>query len=526
MTANTLEPSPATDASGAGLNAATLLDAIIEKAGLQPHQVAPLLGVDRHNPSILKIERAVTAQRVLSNRELLEIKTRLSGFLPVDDDMFPTTEVGSDNARKAAALTLTGTDGRAQLAMVDPDSRRIAALVPVIRKDPAEIDVRVATLEQMTSWISAINHYRAYDPDVPIEVAQGRPLPDVWVLIDELVNSGGSDLHLLPNEPPVIRVDGDLRRLQYEPATVTWLTQAFQDLAGRDLTEELEGHTNLNIALRFGTRRVRLVIARSDAGPTLVARLLSERIPAPEQIHLPVAVRDWADLHAGLVLVTGVTGSGKSTTLAALLARMAERHRRKIITLEDPIEFHLPGSRSVIDQRQLHTDFADFPTAIATVLRQDPDVILVGEMRDAETIHAAVEAADTGHLVLSTLHTADAASSISRIIDFFPSEQQPSVRSKLAYILRGIVSQTLMKRSSGGRIAAYEVLQNTTAIRNLLENPEQMKQIGSFMASARQDGMSTMDQSLAELVKARQVEREVAAAKATNLDQFISYLGD
>lgn len=526
MPATDLAPQPDVDPAGGGLDAATMLAAVVDKAGLAPHQVAPLLGVDRHQPTVLKIERAVQAHRLLTDRELLELKVRLSGFLPVDDGMSPSTEVGSENARKAAALTLIAPDGRTQLAMVDPDPRRIAAVANVIRRNPADVDVRVATLQQLTTWIDAVDHYRAYDPDVPIEVAHHQPLPDVWTLLDELITTDGSDLHLMPGEPPIIRVDGDLRRLNYEPTHLRWLTQAFQDLAGRDLTTEFTGHININLALRYGTRRLRLVIARSEAGPTLVARLLSERVPVPEHLHMPVAVRDWADLRAGLVLVTGVTGSGKSTTLAALMARMNQRARRKVVTLEDPIEFYLPAGQSVVDQRQLHTDFPNFPTAISTVLRQDPDVILVGEMRDTDTIRAVVEAADTGHLVLSTLHTSDAASSIARVIDFFPADQQPSIRSKLAYVLRGIVSQTLLKKASGGRIAAYEVMQNTTAIRNLLESPEQMKQITGYMSSAQHEGMITLDQSLAQLVKARQVDRDVAAAHAVDRDRFTDFLDD
>lgn len=512
-------PVPATP--GASLDARSLLDAVIKAAGLADHEVPRLLGPDRFRPTVLKVEECVGAHRILTDRELLQLKVDLARLQPVDTDAIPTTELGADNARKAAAITLARPDGTAQLAVADPHWGRIKAVAEVLGYDPSDLDVRITTIRQLQEWIAAVERYRAIDPDLAVEVATQNHLPDVWTLLDELIASGGSDLHLQIGDPPVIRVDGDLRRLGYEPCYRMWIRQAIQDLAGRDLTDEFSGHTNVNVAVRYGTRRLRLVIARSESGPTLVARLLSEHIPPPEQLGLPTAVRDWVDLRSGLVLVTGITGSGKSTTLASLMDRMAQTRRRKVVTLEDPIEFRLPGGMSLVDQRQLHEDFPNFPTAISTVLRQDPDVILIGEMRDVDTIRAAVEAADTGHLVMSTLHTSDAASSVARVIDFFPAGQQPAIRSKLAYVLRGIVSQTLLKKASGtGRVAAFEVMRNTTAIRNLLESPDQLKQIPGYISAARSEGMQTLDQSLAYLVQSRQVTREAAAAASIDRAQF------
>lgn len=507
------------------LAADALLGAVLDRTSLTAADVPRLLGADRHRLSVLRIEQCVQAHALLTDRELLTVKAQLSGFEVPDDDVAPTTELGVDNARKVAGITLARPDGSSQVALVDPDPVRIRAVADVLGVDPARLDVRVTTVRQLLIWVDAVDVYRTADPDFPVEVSSSQTLPDIWTLLDELVRTEGSDLHLQVGEPPVIRTDGDLRRLPYEPVHRSWIDRAVDTMTGRELAVTLDGPVVVNEALRFGTRRLRLVITRSRTGPTVVARLLSDVVPVPEQLGLPPVVRSWVDLRSGLVLVTGMTGSGKSTTLAALVSRIATRHRRKIVTLEDPVEFHLPGGQSLVDQRQLGSDFPDFPTAIATVLRQDPDVILVGEMRDAATIRAAVEAADTGHLVLSTLHTADAASSVARIIDFFPADQQPSIRSKVAYVLRGIVSQTLLRKQAGvGRVAAFEVMVNTPAIRNLLESPEQLKQIGGYLETARRDGMQTMDQSLVQLVRSRAVDQATAYANASDPERFLTLL--
>lgn len=507
------------------LAADALLGAVLDRTSLTAADVPRLLGADRHRLSVLRIEQCVQAHALLTDRELLTVKAQLSGFEVPDGDVAPTTELGVDNARKVAGITLARPDGSSQVALVDPDPVRIRAVADVLGVDPARLDVRVTTVRQLLIWVDAVDVYRTADPDFPVEVSSSQTLPDIWTLLDELVRTEGSDLHLQVGEPPVIRTDGDLRRLPYEPVHRSWIDRAVDTMTGRELAVTLDGPVVVNEALRFGTRRLRLVITRSRTGPTVVARLLSDVVPVPEQLGLPPVVRSWVDLRSGLVLVTGMTGSGKSTTLAALVSRIATRHRRKIVTLEDPVEFHLPGGQSLVDQRQLGSDFPDFPTAISTVLRQDPDVILVGEMRDAATIRAAVEAADTGHLVLSTLHTADAASSVARIIDFFPADQQPSIRSKVAYVLRGIVSQTLLRKQAGvGRVAAFEVMVNTPAIRNLLESPEQLKQIGGYLETARRDGMQTMDQSLVQLVRSRAVDQATAYANASDPERFLTLL--
>jgi twitching motility protein PilT len=257
----------------------------------------------------------------------------------------------------------------------------------------------------------------------------------------------------------------------------------------------------------------------------LAARKIPTKIPTPDEISLPLAVQNLVHLDRGIVLVTGPTGSGKSTTLAALLASIARNQSRHIITLEDPVEFHLPSGRSVVHQRELGASFTSFSDGLRQALRQDPDVILVGEMRDLETIRTALTAAETGHLVFGTLHTYDAASTITRIVSVFPPEEQDQVRSLLSYIMKAIISQTLIPNMSGtGRSAAFEVMLATPAIANNLRRIDGQAQLRQTIETSSREGMQTLDMALVELVKRRAISEEHALEKAMFKEDFLRRL--
>jgi len=273
------------------------------------------------------------------------------------------------------------------------------------------------------------------------------------------------------------------------------------------LTEkELDLSYDLPSVSRF---RVNLHIERGN--PALAARIVSARIATMEDLVMPEVVYDLVRLPQGLILVTGPTGCGKSTSLAAMVSLINKERRAHIITLEDPIEFLHTSDQSIIKQRQLSTDFLSFPEALKHVLRQDPNVIMVGEMRDLETVAATITLAETGHLVLATLHTLNAAQTVDRIIDIFPPYQQTQVRLQLSLSLRGVISQQLLPKKGGGRVASREIMINTPAVSNLIRE-NKIAQIKSVIQTSAEDGMTTMDQDLKRLYKDNLIDREVAIA--------------
>lgn len=355
-----------------------------------------------------------------------------------------------------------------------------------------------------------------------VGLGQAGSDPDLVAALNAVVTSGGSDLHVSVNAPPSIRLDGGLRAL---PGAALWdankvngaiqsiMTAEQRDIFAREL--ELDFAYTLSETSRF---RVNVYLQRNVMGAAF--RLIPTQIKQLAELGVPDKIATFSQLPRGLVLVTGPTGSGKSTTLAALIDLVNSTRADHIVTVEDPIEFMHGNKRSLVNQREVGHDTHSFTNALKHVLRQDPDVILIGELRDLETISVALTAAETGHLVFATLHTQDAAQTIDRIIDVFPPHQQGQVRAQLAATLQGVVCQTLVKKVGGaGRAVATEVLVTTPAVANLIREGKTY-QIRSVMQAGREHGMHTMDQHLADLVNAGQISHEAAYEKAHDLEDL------
>jgi len=345
--------------------------------------------------------------------------------------------------------------------------------------------------------------------------------PDLVQLLSRAVEFGASDLHVVAGMPPVVRVNG-LIGLMPGPAltheqTRTLILQALTDSQRARLEEEWELDFALQVA---GLGRFR-GNAHFDRGAVEGAfRFIPEKIPALSELGHRPAIHKISNLESGLVLITGVTGSGKSTTMAAIVREISEKRRAMIITIEDPIEFVFPNARSIIKQREIGNDTRSFADALRHVLRQDPDVILVGEMRDLETIRAAITAAETGHLVLATLHTIDAPKAIDRVVDAFPGDQQPQIIAQLANALQAIVSQRLLPNESGGaRSIASEILFANNAVRACIRDRRTEQLVGLIEIGAR-EGMNTIDDSLADLFANGLISREQALAHARDRARF------
>jgi twitching motility protein PilT len=352
-------------------------------------------------------------------------------------------------------------------------------------------------------------------------------MADQFVLDDALkylASHGGSDLHLAVGTVPTVRIDGDLLPLpgDFERFVPDTIEKVLFPILTEDQRERIERDLELDLAYSapgVGRFRVNYYWQRNSLGAAF--RYIDSRIRSLEELGLPPQVRDFAFLPRGLVLVTGPTGSGKSTTLASLIDVVNEQRACHIITIEDPIEFLHKHKKSVVNQREVGTDTHTFADALKHVLRQDPDVILIGELRDLESMAVALTAAETGHLVFATLHTVDAAKSIDRLVDAFPSAQQGQVRTQLASALQGVVSQTLLKRKGGGRVVATEVMRVTPAVGHLIREGK-THQIYSQLQAGAEHHMHTMDQSLAKLVHRGVVEFNDAREKASDLQSFES----
>lgn len=334
----------------------------------------------------------------------------------------------------------------------------------------------------------------------------------------------GSDLHLGAGSQPMMRLDGQLTPLpgDFDRFTPESLREVLFRILTPDQRERLEQELELDLAYSaegMGRFRVNMYWQRNSLGAAF--RYIDNTIRSLDELGMPKSVRDFAYLPRGMVLVTGPTGSGKSTTLAALIDVVNTERACHIMTVEDPIEFLHRHKKSVVNQREVGTDTHTFAAALKHVLRQDPDVILVGELRDLESISVALTAAETGHLVFATLHTVDAAQSVDRIIDVFPAHQQGQVRTQLAGSLQGVVSQTLLRKVSGGRAVATEVLKTTPAVSHLVREGKS-HQIYSHLQSGAEFGMHTMDQSLAGLVNQGIVTFDEAREKASDLASFES----
>jgi twitching motility protein PilT len=343
-------------------------------------------------------------------------------------------------------------------------------------------------------------------------------------LLRRAVELGASDIHLKVGVPPILRRDGGLAPLEECPIVTDRDTEGVVDLIGKRAPERLEAFKtsgDLDVAYQEpGLPRFRVNAFRQRGHISVAFRVIPKNIPNFEMLHLPQGIRRLAEEHRGLVLVTGATGSGKTTTLAAIIDHINRSRHQHIVTIEDPIEILHSDHSCIVNQREIGLDTADFTQALRRALRQDPDVILIGELRDAETAQTALQAAESGHLVFSTLHTVDAAETIGRMVEFFPEGKQQMIRSVMAGVLRGVISQRLLPRADGGRIAAVEVMVTNTRIADLIrENkPEAITDAieeGSFF------DMQTFTKALIDLVVAGQVDQEVAANAATNRHDFL-----
>ena len=345
--------------------------------------------------------------------------------------------------------------------------------------------------------------------------------PQLLELVAHAVSLRASDVHLSEGEPPYLRIDGQLRRLDGVPTGVV----SYLRIAARPRADVASGRAlDLTLELEDG-QRLRVSVYTTQAGPAAAIRLLPRTPPALEALDLPLALGDLAEVPHGLVLIAGATGSGKSTTMAALCRRALERRSVVLVTLEEPIEFALAASpRSVVRQRQIGRDVPDFTTGLRDALRSDPDVIMVGELRDAETIRLALTAAETGHLVLASLHSGSAAGAIERVLDAYSAEQRVQIRSQLADVLRAVVVQRLIPRARGaGRIPALEVLRGTHATQNLVREGK-TAQIAGVVQSGSRDGMLSLERCLADYVRGGVITPDSARAAANDLDSLAMYL--
>lgn len=343
---------------------------------------------------------------------------------------------------------------------------------------------------------------------------------DITELLAFSVKHKASDLHLSAGVPPMIRVDGEVRKVNVPALENKEVNNLIYDIMDdkqrKDFEERLE--TDFSFEIK-GLARFRVNVFNQSRGVAAVFRTIPSEVLTLEDINAPAIFKEISDYPRGLVLVTGPTGSGKSTTLAAMIDYINDSRNEHILTIEDPIEFVHTSKKALINQREIHRDTLNFDMALRSALREDPDVILIGEMRDLETIRLALTAAETGHLVFGTLHTTSAAKTISRIVDVFPAAEKMMVRSMLSESLRAVISQTLLKKNGGGRVAAHEIMIGIPAIRNLIRE-DKVAQMYSVIQTGKVHGMQTLDQCLRDLVAQGIATYADAAAKAMDPKTF------
>ena len=344
---------------------------------------------------------------------------------------------------------------------------------------------------------------------------------EIEQLLRGMIERQASDLHLKADRPPVLRIHGQLMpQTDWPSLDEPALEEILECLADKSQKEIFARNLELDFAYQLDEARFRVNVARQRGQLFFTLRALGQRIPSLAELGLPEVCARLAMLPQGLVLVTGPTGSGKSTTLAAMIEHINHTSARRIVTVEDPIEYVFKDRRSVITQREVGTDTHSFAAALKYALRQDPNGIMVGEMRDLETIAATLTAAETGHLVLATLHTPSAPEAVDRIVDAFPSHQQAQVRTQLAMTLAGVIAQRLLLRADGtGRLAGCEVMIGTPAVRNLIREAK-TPQMVSMMQAGREHGMQTLDQALRDLYQAGRITLEEAVAHANDGESF------
>jgi len=343
---------------------------------------------------------------------------------------------------------------------------------------------------------------------------------DLSELLAFAVKNGASDIHISSGLPPLIRIDGEMRRIKVDPLTSNVVHDMIYDIMLDSQRKEFEERLEADFAFEIASvARFRVNAYNQARGPAAAFRTIPTEVLSLEDINAPPIFRTLSEKHRGLVLVTGPTGSGKSTTLAAMVDYVNHSKKGHILTIEDPIEFVHQSHNCLVNQREVGRHTQSFNNALRSALREDPDVVLVGEMRDVETISLALTAAETGHLVFGTLHTSSAAKTIDRIIDVFPAGEKEMVRAMLSESLEGVIAQRLLKKPEGGRVAAYEIMIGTPAIRNLIREAK-VPQIYGMIQTGRDAGMVTMDQSLDDLVSRNLVTRETARTLAVDQSKF------
>jgi len=495
----------------ASISADAIVEEILRQNLSTEQRLGQVLGADRHSGRIDNVEMALVKSEILSHTALASLKGMLSGRPVVSD---------SDNA-----LPILPQEASKACGAIVID--RPVPTVAFVEDLPMNVERVSATLgrRDFEIWLMTAHHFVELFKRTYQGVSLRKPeTSSIFEIFDEAVKREASDIHLSVSVPPTLRVDGSLVYLERAPLTEERMRQQVVTLFGQESLEEVLTKYNRDGGFSYGPVRFRINVGADMNGLTMAIRRLPSRIPSFDDLGLPMAVRQFCELERGLILVTGPTGSGKSTTLACLLAHIALHQSRHVLTLEDPIEFVLPAKKSVVHQREHKLSFTSFADGLRQSLRQDPDVILVGEARDQETIRAAVTAAETGALVFATLHTYDAASSLGRIVSSYPAEEQEQIRSQLAYVLKGVVSQTLVPAVSGGRVGAFEVLVSTPGIVNNLRKVDGLLQLRQLIATGVKQGMQTMEMHLAQLVRRGIVSEMEAEFKARDTEEFRRHL--
>lgn len=336
------------------------------------------------------------------------------------------------------------------------------------------------------------------------------------------IDKKASDLHLVEGSVPSLRIAGELIKIDEQPIPFGELRYAVFNNLDPDTKDRFKQEKDLDLSLEFFDNRFRVNLHFQEGKVGLAARLVPIHIPTPEEIDLNETIYKLTHLRDGLILVTGPSGAGKSTTLAVMIDIINTERRAHIITIEDPIEYAFQDKQSIIEQRQLGRDTKSFSQALKSALRQDPNVIMVGEMRDLETINAAMTAAKTGHLVLSTLHTSSAAETVQRIVDYYPMQNQQQIASQLASVLRAVICQQLLPSTNGGLVVAREVMINTSAIANLIKNG-QPEQIQTVIQTSRNEGMITLNQYIDDLLAQGKISPQVARNRKRDLETKAVY---
>lgn len=344
---------------------------------------------------------------------------------------------------------------------------------------------------------------------------------DLKIYLQNVIDSRASDLHLISGLPPTVRIDGELAQLPGSGVlTPDQIQELLKQVLNSEQFERLSVNKEIDFSLAFSDKGRFRANAYTQKGTFAVAfRLIPLEIPSIDSLGLPNILHSFAELKQGFVLVTGPTGHGKTTTLASILNEINKTRSTHIVTIEDPIEFLFRPEKSIISQREMQSDTHSWNIALRSVLREDPDIVLVGEMRDYETIAAALTVAETGHLVFATLHTNSAAQSIDRIVDVFPDEQQKQVRLQLSNTLEAVFSQRLIPGAAGGRVVAYEIMLGTTAVKTAIREGK-THQIESILETSQEVGMGTIEKSLADLVKRRMITLEVAQSWSLRPDEL------